>query len=62
MCTFRSQFTFWRGYSGCFAPLSAPDNFQNPEKIRSVLKDIREARQAKTRQGLTKIDHSDVTV
>lgn len=44
-----------------FAP-SAPDDFQNPDKIRSLLKDIREARQAKSREGLSKIDHSELSV
>ena len=40
----------------------APDDIQNSDKIRSLLKDIREARQAKSREGLQKIDHSDLSV
>jgi len=40
----------------------APDDIQNSEKIRSLLKDIREARQAKSREGLQKIDHSELSV
>ena len=41
---------------------SASDDFQNPEKIRSLLKDIREARQAKSREGLVKLDHIALSV
>src|SRR5260221_4285467 len=41
---------------------SAPDDIQNSDKIRSLLKDIREARQAKSREGLQKIDHSELSV
>ena len=40
----------------------APDDIQNSDKIRSLLKDIREARQAKSREGLQKIDHSELGV
>ena len=40
----------------------APDDIQNSDKIRSLLKDIREARQAKSREGLQKIDHSELSV
>ena len=40
----------------------APDDIQNSEKVRSLLKDIREARQAKSRDGLQKIDHSELSV
>lgn len=36
---------------------SASDDLQNPDKIRSLLKDLREARQAKSREGLRKLDH-----
>ncbi|KAI0796955.1 Psf2-domain-containing protein [Abortiporus biennis] len=36
----------------------ASDDFQNPDKLRSLLKDIREARQAKSREGISKLDHS----
>ena len=40
----------------------APDDIQSSDKIRSLLKDIREARQAKSREGLQKIDHSELSV
>ena len=36
---------------------SASDDLQNPDRIRSLLKDLREARQAKSREGLRKLDH-----
>jgi len=35
-------------------------DIQNSDKIRSLLKDIREARQAKSREGLQKVDHSEL--
>jgi hypothetical protein len=35
---------------------------QNPDKIRSLLKDLREARQAKSREGLQAIDHNELSV
>ena len=41
---------------------SAPDDLQNPERIRFLLKDIREARQAKSREGLAKLDHNELLV
>ncbi|KAF7792875.1 hypothetical protein EIP86_003976 [Pleurotus ostreatoroseus] len=40
----------------------ASDDFTNPDKIRSLLQDIREARQAKSREGLTKLDHSELSL
>jgi len=40
----------------------APDDIQNSDKVRSLLKDIREARQAKSRDGLQKIDHSELSL
>lgn len=40
----------------------ASDNVQNPDKVRSLLKDLREARQAKSREGLAKLDHSELSV
>jgi len=40
----------------------ASDDLQNPDKIRSLLKDLREARQAKSREGLQKLDHSELSV
>jgi hypothetical protein len=42
--------------------ISASDDLQNPDKIRSLLKDLREARQAKCRDGLSKIDHNELSV
>ena len=41
---------------------SASDDLENPDQIRSLLKDLREARQAKSREGLRHIDHSDLSV
>ena len=41
---------------------SASDDLENPEKIRSLLKDLREARQAKSREGLETLDHSELSV
>lgn len=35
---------------------------QNADKIKSLLKDLREARQAKSRDGLQKLDHSELSV
>ncbi|KAF8272128.1 hypothetical protein EI94DRAFT_1656577 [Lactarius quietus] len=40
----------------------ASDDIQNSDKVRSLLKDIREARQAKSRDGLQKIDHSELSL
>lgn len=40
----------------------ASEDFQEPDKIRSLLKDIQEARQAKSREGLSKLDHSELSV
>jgi GINS complex subunit 2 len=40
----------------------AAEDFQESDKIQSLLKDIREARQAKSREGLSKIDHSELSV
>ncbi|KAJ7284133.1 DNA replication complex GINS protein PSF2 [Mycena rebaudengoi] len=36
----------------------ASDDLPNPDKIRSLLKDLREARQAKARSGLEGLEHS----
>ena len=41
---------------------SASDDLENPDRIRTLLKDIREARQAKSRDGITKLDHSELSV
>ena len=43
-------------------PNSASDDLENPDKIRTLLKDIREARQAKSRDGIAKLDHSELGV
>lgn len=40
----------------------ASDDVQNAEKVRSLLKDLREARQSKSRDGLSQIDHSELSV
>ena len=42
--------------------LSAPDDLQQPDKLRSLLKDLREARQAKSRDGLAGLDHNALSV
>jgi len=41
---------------------SASDDLENPDKIRTLLKDIREARQSKSRDGIAKLDHSELGV
>ncbi|KAH7887553.1 Psf2-domain-containing protein [Phlebopus sp. FC_14] len=40
----------------------ASDDVQNAEKVRSLLKDLHEARQAKSRDGLGKLDHSELSL
>ena len=40
----------------------ASDDLENSDKLRSLLKDLREARQAKCRAGLSQIDHSELSV
>ncbi|KAH9833731.1 Psf2-domain-containing protein [Rhodofomes roseus] len=40
----------------------ASDDISNPEKVRSLLQDIREARQAKSRDGVSKLDHSELSL
>ncbi|KAF8842765.1 Psf2-domain-containing protein [Paxillus ammoniavirescens] len=40
----------------------ASDDVQNAEKVRSLLKDLREARQAKSRDGLSQLDHSELSL
>lgn len=40
----------------------ASDDIYNPDKLRSLLKDLREARQAKSREGLRKLDHEMLRV
>lgn len=41
---------------------SASDDIESSDKIRTLLKDIQEARQAKSRAGVSQIDHSELTV
>jgi len=41
---------------------SASDDLENPDKLRSLLKDLREARQAKSREGIKTLDHSELSV
>jgi len=40
----------------------ASDDLENPDKLRSLLKDLREARQAKSRDGLKALDHSELSL
>jgi len=40
----------------------ASDDLENPDKLRSLLKDLREARQAKSRDGLKHLDHSELSL
>ncbi|PFH51287.1 hypothetical protein AMATHDRAFT_142835 [Amanita thiersii Skay4041] len=40
----------------------APDDIENPDRLRSLLKDLREARQAKCRSGLSQVDHSELSL
>ncbi|KAF8897830.1 hypothetical protein BD779DRAFT_1667749 [Infundibulicybe gibba] len=40
----------------------ASDDLENSDKIRSLLKDLREARQAKSRDGLKQLDHSELSL
>ncbi|KAL4076181.1 Psf2-domain-containing protein [Scleroderma citrinum] len=40
----------------------APDDVPSAERVRSLLKDLREARQAKSREGLAKLDHSELSL
>ncbi|TFK43744.1 hypothetical protein BDQ12DRAFT_675489 [Crucibulum laeve] len=40
----------------------ASDDLDNPDKLRSLLKDLREARQAKSREGLRELDHSELSL
>ncbi|KAG2156263.1 hypothetical protein DEU56DRAFT_937012 [Suillus clintonianus] len=40
----------------------ASDDVPNADKIKSLLKDLREARQAKSRDGLQKLDHSELSL
>nr|GAT58215.1 predicted protein [Mycena chlorophos] len=38
----------------------APDDLQSPDKVRTLLQDLREARQAKARLGLEGLEHSTI--
>lgn len=42
--------------------LRASDDLENPDQLRTLLKDLREARQAKSREGLKHLDHSELGV
>jgi GINS complex subunit 2 len=41
---------------------SASDDIEDPVKIRTLLKDLREVRQAKSRDGLQALDYSELSV
>ncbi|KAF7432890.1 DNA replication protein psf2 [Pleurotus ostreatus] len=41
---------------------AASDDIPNSDKLRLVLKDLREARQAKSREGLQQLDHSELSL
>jgi len=41
---------------------TASDDLENPDKLRYLLKDLREARQAKSRDGLEKLDYSELSL
>ncbi len=41
---------------------SASDDLEQPDKLRSLLKDLREARQAKSREGIKQLDYSELSV
>lgn len=45
-----------------FLASRASDDLEHPDKLRSLLKDLREARQAKSREGLKQLDHSELSV
>jgi len=49
-------------YIDVAADLSASDDIEDADKLRSVLKDLREARQAKSREGLRVLDHNALSV
>ena len=40
----------------------ASDDLENPDQLHSLLKDLQEARQAKSREGLKHLDHSELGV
>ncbi|KAG6903416.1 hypothetical protein C0995_005439 [Termitomyces sp. Mi166 len=40
----------------------ASDDLESPDKLRYLLKDLREARQAKSREGLQTLDHSELSL
>ncbi|KAK7060396.1 DNA replication protein psf2 [Paramarasmius palmivorus] len=40
----------------------APDDIENTDQIRSLLKDLREARQAKSREGLAVLDRGETSM
>jgi len=40
----------------------ASDDLESPEKLRYLLKDLREARQAKSREGVRQLDYSELSL
>ena len=52
----------WSSRRNAYVDSRASDDLDNPDKIRSLLKDLREARQAKSREGLKTLDHSELSV
>ena len=62
-CVVRLYHALHRFHLNCLSHVCrASDNIQSPDKVRSLLKDLREARQAKVRKGLAQIDFSLVDV
>ncbi|KAH8830356.1 Psf2-domain-containing protein [Flagelloscypha sp. PMI_526] len=41
---------------------AAPDDLEDPDRIRTLLKQLREARQAKSREGLKSLDHLELSL
>ena len=52
----------WSSRRNVYVGSRASDDLDNPDKIRTLLKDLREARQAKSREGLKTLDHSELSV
>ncbi|KAF7332264.1 DNA replication complex GINS protein PSF2 [Mycena kentingensis (nom. inval.)] len=47
-------------FRACCWMCTASDDLANPDKLRSLLQDLREARQAKARLGLENLEHSSL--
>lgn len=63
MCEFLPFIASWTRLTSPFnVSKSASDDLENPDQLRSLLKDLREARQAKSRNGLKTLDHSELSV